>query len=223
MSNLNVYLNELHEMHTLLEELDVGLKPDKSMFKRIAKIVDSGDPKKSIAKIKKLIPPGFNAKKAYSKMESFLGDKTKEYSSFKNIATQVVKNSLPGVSKKTADISGSFLAATSILVTKKTEKNKPQKQILKSNIKEFVDKCRQFADDDDDEVKEKKSASETMDLAVGWTIIVLSVTIGLLLIKGVVVTGSLLFTFFTSIWFIIIFWVLFIFIVVIQIIGAAQS
>jgi len=188
MNNINIYLEGIHERHQLLEVLN--MKVDKTIVKKIASAVDEKNPDASIARIKKMIPSGFKPKQALLKVNDTFSGKINEYSQLKNTATQVVKNSLPGVSQKMADMSGTFLAVSTIF-TKKADKNKLAKQILKINIKEFVTRCRNFADDvdDDDESKESKRSSDIMDQGVGWTVIIMSVVIALALVKGTMIVA----------------------------------
>jgi len=189
MNNTDIYLDILHETDQLLELWGLGMKVDKGVARKVIKTVDVKNPKTSIKSLKKLVPSGFNGKKSLSKIESHLTGKIKDFGPFNNTAKQVVKNSLPGISPQMVKISGIFLASISTIFTKKTEKNKPPKQALKNNIKEFVSKCRNFAEDTEEEDRApQKTPSNTMDQAVGWVIIIMASTIlGALLAGGATV------------------------------------
>lgn len=175
MNKIDSYLNEIYIQEDMQEVLSDYKRIDKPTVMKLNAAVNPKDPKGSLQKLSKLIPSGFNGKKAITKVDQAIGMKISEYPKLKKRATIVVKNSISGVSDQMADVAGSFLAFHS-LFAKKGQENMPLDTNLKNNLKIFVTKVRKFGEDYEDEKEEKTKLrpSDYADLSVAWVVIVMT-------------------------------------------------
>ncbi len=187
MNKTDEYINLLYETQALSEDMGIDLpNVGKGLVKKISSTIDVKNPIGTMKKIKKLTPKGFDNLNAVKKAEAYASDKFEKFGVFKKTATQVIKNSLSGVSPKVADVAGGFLAVTAMVV-KKSDKNKSPEKVLKVNIKEFITRARKFGEDydeDDETQKGKMRTSDVTDLSVAWVVIVMSTAVAVGLING---------------------------------------
>lgn len=192
MNKIDSYLEIIHEKDELIKDIGIDVKKlDKSLVRKVSSAMDENDPKGSINKIKRLVPPGF--KNTLPKAENFANKHFDKFSPFKMTSKQILKNSIPGISPKMLDAASTFLAISAML-GKKSDKNKKPEEILKLNIKEFVDRVRKFGEDYDDEddtpSKSKLRTSDWTDIAVAFVIIVMASALALGVGTGLIVLLS---------------------------------
>jgi len=176
MNKIDNYLNEVYIQEDIKEALSAYQTIDKRFLSKMKGTIKENDPKGSMKRLKKIVPSGFNAKTALSKVDAALGMKVSEYPKLKKRATVVVKNSINGISNQMAEIAGTFLAFHS-LFAKKGQENTPVDKNLQLNLKIFVTKVRKFGDDyeeSDSKEKSKMRPSDYSDISVAWVIIVMS-------------------------------------------------
>jgi len=177
MNKLESYLNEIYIQEDMKEALKEFSNLDMNFMRKVKSALNPTDPKGSLKKVAKFVPPGINAKKAMSKIDSVIGLKISEYPRLKKRATAVVKNSVNGASKQMAEVAGTYLAFSSLFV-KKGQENTTLDKNLKVNLKIFVGKVRKFGEDyeDEDDQKNKKTLrpGDLADLSIAWVVCVMS-------------------------------------------------
>ena len=147
MNKVDYYLESLY----LTEELDLiqeGLGDIVKKFtidkvKRLFGFVRSGDSKKLTALGNSI---GLNRIKPKS-MDSFANSRIANFSSSKDLAKKVLKNSMPGLSKKMLEAASSTIAAASVVPKRKGVVVKSPQRRTKELIKEVVVKSRKWQDD----------------------------------------------------------------------------
>jgi len=174
-----IQLNEV-EFSSFLSKLEPESKT-KKLTKNIKSSLNKKDPVKSLKKIKMLlniVPKGLK----FKSIEKIAVQKIDGYKKMKQTAGIVLKNSLPGMSKKINEFAATFLAVSSVMAKKKNKNLTPQ-QNLKNQIQDFVMQVRKFESDHGGMEDEKESkgggiTTENMtDIAVAWVIIAMSTAI----------------------------------------------
>jgi len=196
MNKIDVYLNILNETQCLSEDIGIDLpNVNKGLVQKINKSIDKKDPIGSMKKIKTFIPTGFKLN-AISKAETYLSKNVKNFGLYKSTTSAIIKNSVPGISPKMLNAASGFLAFSSML-TKKEDKNKNPKMLLKMNIKKFVTECRKFGEDHNDEetMSSKMRPGDLADLSVAWVIICMGSAAAIGVIGGVLTISGALATF----------------------------
>lgn len=199
MNNLNVYLESIYiqeDLKSLIPNMSDGLG------KQLAKSIDIKNPDKTAKVVKRLLPR-VEPKSGFSKLDKFMDSKFDKFKTYKQLASRILSNSVPGLSKYVADSAASAIVIISMFA-KKSEKNQPYEKNLKKNLKEVVDRARKFGEDfdddyadEEDDAKKKRKIQDIADLSVAWGVImVLSVVIlgigaglyGVLVAIGAVIT-----------------------------------
>lgn len=187
MNNIDIYLEELY-----IQEVELNIpKLDKALVSKIKGNLDPKNPVASLKKISKLVPSGLKGN-TVPKVDSYLSSRVKNYDKLKNTASQVVRNSIRGVSPKLSELAGSLLAISS-MVSKKSQTNINPEKNLKNNIKDFVIKCRKFGEDYEDEEEKKGTKlrpSDYSDMVVAFAI----VSIGIVIIASLITGGWVVFS-----------------------------
>lgn len=171
------------------DELDMAiskLTPEAKAKSLVKKLGSSFNPKKpidSLSRVNTLL--SFLPKVKVVTLDRFMSSKVKEYKSLKQIASVVLKNSLSEVSDNVNDYASSLLACLS-LVAKRGEKITP-KDNLKRLLKETVTKSRKFIEEHEEQIPAKPGfkKEDIPDMAVGCTIVAISVGVGIALGTGI--------------------------------------
>lgn len=187
MEYINKYLKilEIQDECIKLNEANLGnlfskLTPEtntKSLLKQMESSINKRDPVTSIKRIKSLL--SFLPTVKLKSVDSYIESKVKEYKNLKRMSRIVLTNSLPGISVEVQDYASSFLALSSFVVKKGQNIN--PKENLKKNLKEFIMKTRKFMDEQESDQENKKVAfqkEDLPDLAVAWTIVVMTTALG---------------------------------------------
>ncbi|MFW9871761.1 MAG: hypothetical protein ACFFG0_01580 [Candidatus Thorarchaeota archaeon] len=151
----------------------------KNLVRKMSSNINKKDPVKSLKNINSIF--SFVPTMSSKKIDGFIGSKVKEFNSLKRMADVILKNSLPDISDSARDYASSFVAVSSF-VTDKNKKDIKIKDNLKLRIKEFVLRTRKFMDEHEPEVEKKGSRiqkEDLPDLAIAWTIVVMSTAIAL--------------------------------------------
>lgn len=206
MESVDKYLKVLHIQEELeqLNEANINsffskLAPEaktKSLIQKMKISLKEKDPVNSIKRIKTLL--NFLPVIKLKKIDKFANSKIDNFKRMKKMASVVLKNSVPTISKKANDYASSFLAISSLVAKKNDSKLKPEDN-LKKHIKEFVLRVRKFGadygDDTDDNSDSKiagLSKEDLPDMAVAWTIVAMSTALAIGIGSGLfVVLGTI--------------------------------
>jgi len=202
MEIVDKYINDLYvveEINYLLEfnfkSLMDKFKKDSdaiSFGKKLKRMVDPKNPKKTIDKVKSLTK---HIKIDLSLVDKLLAKSDKDFLKRKQLSSQILKNSLPKANPKSIDTASTFLSFSSVIQNK--NKQVPPNQKLKTDIKQFVGKVRKFEGDfgEDDETPKKGQSipiESVPDYAIGIVIIMTISVITWMLISGTAIFLSIL-------------------------------
>lgn len=176
MKKIDNYLDTLHlveEANLIQEGLgDVIKNFNINKAKQIFSVLKDGN----IKKFKSIADSfGFNRIKP-EKMDAFAKTKITDYAESKDLAKRVLKNSVPGVSKKMLEAVSSAIATASTLPKKKGVVPKSPLKRTKEIVKQVVIRSRKWQDDYMDTEasdKGKRIPKESLpDFAVGIAVVV---------------------------------------------------
>ncbi len=176
MKKIDNYLNQIYlkEEIQLLDEalLDVVKKFTSDKIKLFVGAIKRGDIKQAkkigdALGVNRINPVKFNL---------FVKSKIPSYNESKKLAEKVLKNSIPGLSKKMLDHASGIIAIASVIPTKKNVAPKSPKARTKELIKDVIMRSRKWQDEYMDKEAESKPNTNIPqesipDYAVGATLV----------------------------------------------------
>jgi len=200
MEIIDKYISDLYISEEINHLLEINFKSliDKfktnsdaiSFGKKLKTVVDPKNAEKTISKVKDLTK---HINIDLSSVDNFLSKNDKDFIKRKNLAGQILKNSLSQASPKSIDVASTFLSFSSVI--QKKDNQVPPNKKLKTDIKQFVERVRKFEmDQDNDENKSKRgqiAMDSVPDYAIGL-IVIISVAVlvwGLLSFTTIMITG----------------------------------
>lgn len=151
----------------------------KNMASRIKGMINVNDPIASMKKISKAVP-NIDPNKKLPMVDKFLSGKIDKYNIYKTMTTKVLRNSIDGLTPKTANAVAPAIIAIS-MVAKKSNSNLTFEKNLKLNIREVVAKARKFGEDFEEEdekdpAKRSRKVNDIADLSVAWAVVLVITT-----------------------------------------------
>jgi hypothetical protein len=182
---LDGYLEDLYILEELEMLNEVELKKAiekflprekmKSVIRKLQQILNPGNPKETLKKMKALGIPRIETKKIIS----YLDGKSDVFAKNRKKAEVVLKNSLPEAQRKIIPLAATVVAIKSVTRSKREPDKNPDKA-LKDSLREFVGEVREVEEDH----KEKINKDALLDYAIGAVTVTIALGVMFLFIKG---------------------------------------